>query len=600
MSFFSKTKDKVKSLAVNGYGFVKAHWNQPLEGEYLSIKEFLSYCFGNMGISAFTFLAGETIAFTAGYFCGSIMGISLIDFSIISIIALIVRYATIYMEPLTMTVFENLGKIDKKTAMKCIIAYSVTIVAGIACYCIPSTTWGMDVKIIKGLPQLVGNILVISGVGNFINWFIRSKLCRKYGRYKPFMMLYGIPIALLTSLIPFVPASLEYTTKLVLLHALFTLRSRFTALYSDNALAIVAVITPNSVERQKVYSIGGIAIGLLRSVFRIIFPMMIVLTGGYLDVRSYQIFIPILSAISCAAGFLFGKVQERIAENYETKPKVKFTTAAKKLLKNKFFWIINVCSIFETWNAYADGVMNYFLIYNLRLEWISGIIGIVGITSVIGNLATPTLIKKYEKRTILIIVRVTWIIVTACYLVAIKLDSIALLILFVFIRSALTACSNGISRSLNADILDYHQWKTGERADNMVTIFSWFTTPIVTVFGLIIPMFFKRVGFTSDWDVMFDSGIFQDVTTIYVIVALIALTGSTIPYIFYNLTREQHAKCVKEIRERVEAEREALDRENALALEVAGGDAENAIAPLEVVEVIPEEAVSEEVISDEK
>lgn len=600
MSFFSKTKDKVKSLAVNGYGFVKAHWNQPLEGEYLSIKEFLSYCFGNMGISAFTFLAGETIAFTAGYFCGSIMGISLIDFSIISIIALIVRYATIYMEPLTMTVFENLGKIDKKTAKKCIIAYSVTIVAGIACYCIPSTTWGMDVKIIKGLPQLVGNILVISGVGNFVNWFIRSKLCRKYGRYKPFMMLYGIPIALLTSLIPFVPASLEYTTKLVLLHALFTLRSRFTALYSDNALAIVAVITPNSVERQKVYSIGGIAIGLLRSIFRIIFPMMIVLTGGYLDVRSYQIFIPILSAVSCAAGFLFGKVQERIAENYETKPKVKFTTAAKKLLKNKFFWIINICSIFETWNAYADGVMNYFLIYNLRLEWISGIIGIVGITSVIGNLATPTLIKKFEKRTILIIVRVTWIIVTACYLVAIKLDSIALLILFVFIRSALTACSNGISRSLNADILDYHQWKTGERADNMVTIFSWFTTPIVTVFGLIIPMFFKRVGFTSDWDVMFDSGIFQDVTTIYVIVALIALTGSTIPYIFYNLTREQHAKCVKEIRERVEAEREALEKEKALALEVAGGDASEAVTPLEVVEVIPEEAVSEEVVSDEK
>lgn len=600
MSFFSKTKDKVKSLAVNGYGFVKAHWNQPLEGEYLSIKEFLSYCFGNMGISAFTFLAGETIAFTAGYFCGSIMGISLIDFSIISIIALIVRYATIYMEPLTMTVFENLGKIDKKTAKKCIIAYSVTIVAGIACYCIPSTTWGMDVKIIKGLPQLVGNILVISGVGNFVNWFIRSKLCRKYGRYKPFMMLYGIPIALLTSIIPFVPASLEYTTKLVLLHALFTLRSRFTALYSDNALAIVAVITPNSVERQKVYSIGGIAIGLLRSIFRIIFPMIIVLTGGYLDVRSYQIFIPILSAVSCAAGFLFGKVQERIAENYETKPKVKFTTAAKKLLKNKFFWIINICSIFETWNAYADGVMNYFLIYNLRLEWISGIIGIVGITSVIGNLATPTLIKKFEKRTILIIVRVTWIIVTACYLVAIKLDSIALLILFVFIRSALTACSNGISRSLNADILDYHQWKTGERADNMVTIFSWFTTPIVTVFGLIIPMFFKRVGFTSDWDVMFDSGIFQDVTTIYVIVALIALTGSTIPYIFYNLTREQHAKCVKEIRERVEAEREALEKEKALALEVAGGDASEAVTPLEVVEVIPEEAVSEEVVSDEK
>ena len=579
MSVFSKAKDKVKGLAVNGYGFVKEHWNRPLNGEYLSIKEFLSYCCGNMGISAFTFIAGETIAFTAGYFCGSIMGISLMDFSIISIIALIVKYATIYMEPLTMTVFENLGKVDKKTAIRCIIAYSVTILLGIGCYCIPSTTWGMDTKIIKGLPQIIGNILIISGLGNFVNWFVRSKLCRKFGRYKPFMLLYGIPVALLTSLIPFVPATLEYTTKLVLLHALFTLRGRFTALYSDNSIAIVAVITPNSVERQKVYSIGGIAIGFLRSIFRIIFPMMIVITGGYLDIRSYQIFIPVLSAISCAAGFLFAQVQERIAENYETKPKVKFGAAAKKLLKNKFFWIINICAIFEGWNAYADGVMNYFLIYNLRLEWISGIVGIVGITSVIGNLATPVLIKRFEKRTVLLVVRVTWIVVTAGYLLAIKFDSVALLILFVFIRSALTACSNGISRSLNADILDYHQWKTGERADNMVTMFGWFTTPLTTTIGLIIPMFFAKVGFTSDWDVMFDSGIFQDVTTIYVIVAVIALTGSTIPYVFYNLTREQHEKCVKEIRERVATERQSLDEasgEFALAVACADVSEQNA------------------------
>ncbi len=597
MSFFSKAKGKVKELAVNGYGFVKAHWSQPLEGEYLSIKEFLSYCFGNMGISAFTFLAGETIAFTAGYFCGSIMGISLMDFSIISIIALVVRYATIYMEPLTMTVFENLGKVDKRTAIKCTVAYSTTIVLGIGCYFIPSTLWGMDVKIIKGLPQLVGNILVISGVGNFVNWFIRSKLCRKFGRYKPFMMMYGIPIAILTSVIPFVPASLEYTTKLVLLHALFTLRSRFTALYSDNALAIVAVITPNSVERQKVYSIGGIAIGLLRSIFRIIFPMMIVLTGGYLDIRSYKIFIPILSAISVAAGFLFAQVQERVAENYENKPKVKFTTAAKKLLKNKYFWLINICAIFETWNAYADGVMNYFLIYNLRLEWISGIVGIVGITSVVGNLATPFLIKRFEKRTILLIVRVTWIAVTASYLVAIKLDSVALLILFVFIRSALTACSNGISRSLNADILDYHQWKTGERADNMVTMFSWFTTPVVTVLGLIIPIFFEKAGFTSDWDVMFDSGIFKDVTTIYVIVAVCALAGSTIPYVFYNLTRAQHAKCVEEIRARVERERAELD---GLALEAAGADGGSvALVSQDVEESVVENVENTEVVENE-
>ena len=125
---------KLKSLIKDGIGFLKEHWNKPLEGESISIKEFASYCFGTMGICGFTFICGETIVFAQGYFAGSIMGISLMDFSIISIIALVVRYLTLYMEPLAMTVFENLGHINKNTARKCIIAYCSTIAVGIALY----------------------------------------------------------------------------------------------------------------------------------------------------------------------------------------------------------------------------------------------------------------------------------------------------------------------------------------------------------------------------------------------------------------------------------------------------------------------------------
>ena len=130
----------------------------------------------------------------------------------------------------------------------------------------------------------------------------------------------------------------------------------------------------------------------------------------------------------------------------------------------------------------------------------------------------------------------------------------------------------------------------------MVTIFGWFTTPITTTIGLVIPMFLERVGFTSDWDVMFDSGIFQNVTTIYVIVSVVALFGSTVPYIFYNLTRAQHAQCVKEIRERVEAERQALDAEQGdLALAVASAE-----ASVEIAIDAQESVMEEEISSDEK
>ena len=445
---------------------LKENWNVPKPGEYTSIKEFMFYCLGIMGVCGFTFICNDTVSFTASYLCGSIFEIKMMDFTIITFIALAVKYATLYIESVSMTIFENLGHLQKDKAKKAALAYAVCLVVGVGFYFIPSAPFE---SIIKGLPQLIANILVVTGIGGPVNWFLRYKFCTKYGRYKPFLVTYGIPIAIVTCIIPFVPTSPPYTTKLVILHLLFTVRSRFAAIYYDNPKAIVALLTPNSVERQKYYSFGAIFLGGLRSIFRIVFPIMIASTGGYLSIRSYQIFIPILSVLGFGMAFFMIGVKERVAANRETTPKVEFGKSAKSLLKNKYFWIVNVAGVFGLWNAIADGVINYTLIYSLRIEWIVGIASIVGVTSVIGNLSMPFLVKRFEKRTIIIVMRAIWALVTAGYLLGLNNgNSVPILMFFIFLRSAISAGCGGLTDGLNADILDYHQWKTGERADNMI------------------------------------------------------------------------------------------------------------------------------------
>lgn len=527
---------------------LKNGWNTPAPGEYTTLKEFLAYGVGSMGVCGFSFICGETVAFTAGYLCGSIFEIKLLDFTIITFIALIVKYLTLYVESVSMTIFENLGHLPKKKAVRAAAAYIICALVGAGFYFIPSAPFEF---IIKGLPQLVANILVITGVGGLVNWFLRAKLCTKYGRYKPFMVIYGIPITLITCVIPFIPTTLEYTTKLVVLHFLFTLRSRFTALYQDNPKAIIALITPNTVERQKYYSIGGILLGNLRSIFRIIYPIMIAYTGGYLSIRSYQVFVPILSVISVIIGFAMVGVRERVAENTTAAGKIEFGKSAKTLLKNKYFWIINIAGVFGLWNAIADGVINYTLVYSLRIEWITGLVGIVAITSVIGNLAMPTLVRRFEKRTIIIVMRIVWALITAGYLLGLRSSyTVPVLMFFIFLRSAISAGCNGLTDGLNADVLDYHQWKTGERADNMINIFGWFTTPVGTLLGLVSPYLLRLSGLTSDWDVLFDNAVFSNAMHTYVYLGIVGLILSTVPFIWYDLTRETHDKCVREIAER--------------------------------------------------
>ncbi|MCR5042121.1 MAG: MFS transporter [Clostridia bacterium] len=544
----AKEKKPLTQLVADGIMSVRENWNKPKPGEYTSIKEFLFYCLGIMGVCGFTFICNDTVSFAAGYLCGSIFEIKTVDFTIITFVALIVKYATLYIESISMTIFENLGHIPKNKAKVAATAYSACIVIGAVFYFIPSAPFE---SIIKGLPQLVANILVIMGAGGLVNWFLRAKFCRKYGRYKPFLVTYGIPITIVTAIIPFVPTTLDYTTKLIVLHFLFTLRTRFSQIYYDNPKAIINLITPNAIERQKYHSIGAIFLGGLRSVFRIIFPIMIRVTGGYLNVKSYQIFVPILSVASFAMAFFMIGVKERVAQNSDESHKVEFGKSARSLLKNKYFWIINIAACFGLWNGVADGVINYTLIYSLRIEWLTGIASIAGITSVLGNLLGPPLVKRFEKRNIVICMRLVWALITAGYLIGLNNgNSVPILMLFIFLRSGLSAGCNSITDSLNGDVLNYHQWKTGERADNMMSIFTWFTTPVATMLGFVAPALLKMWGFTSDWDVLFDSAVFSNVMHTWVYLGIVGIILSTIPFIWYDFTREKHDRCVREIAER--------------------------------------------------
>ena len=115
---------------------------------------------------------------------------------------------------------------------------------------------------------------------------------------------------------------------------------------------------------------------------------------------------------------------------------------------------------------------------------------------------------------------------------------------------------------MSADVLDYHQWKTGERADNMQQIFQWFTTPIATALGLVSPWLLGKFGYTSDWDVLYDGTIFNNIMIVYIALNVVGLIMSTRPYLFYDLTRAKHDEYVAEI-----AEREALKKQPVQAEE---------------------------------
>lgn len=539
--------------------YIKRYWKTPNEGEYLSLSEMAAYTAMQAGTYIFmTFSAIMT--FAATYFTGSIMGISNLDFTIISIMGMVIGYALIFFNPIGVLIYENHGRLTPKMKTFAHIAYSAEIIVGICCYFIPSQGFEF---IIKGFPQLVGNNLLIAGITNYFTWAVRRAFSAKYGRLKPILLISGFPSAIIVSVIPYLPLlEMSYTKRLIILNFAFALMNFF---YQNwiNVAGLVAFMTPNSQERQRLYSIVPIITGFFPSIIGLFLPMLISVTGGYLSLKTYKVFVPIFSFLGAFVSLAVVKCKERVIEPpIEKRAKVTFFKGAKNVLKNKYFWMINISTVLGQYQWHISNLLAWWFIYSLRMEWFSGVaanIVVVGMT--LGNLVCPVLTRKFEKRNILLVSRALIILMCLGIVFAVKIGNIYVFLIALTLKNTISPVIDGVSTGFGADVQIYHQWKYGERADSMSTLFTWFLNPVTMAVSYIVPYLLKLCGFTSDWDVLFDLDILTKVFSIYGWASIASLALATVPFIFYDLTKEKYNICVEELQARVkeyEAEETAV------------------------------------------
>lgn len=363
------------------------------------------------------------------------------------------------------------------------------------------------------------------------------------------------------SIIPYLPLQNltgpnAYAIKLIILHFAFSFMGYF--LNSFNVVGnLVTFMTPNSQERQRMYSIVPIVTGLVPSIIGIFFPMLIGLTGGYQKILTYKIFVPIFAILGVAVTFCTIKCKERIIEQHcDNRKKVKFWKGAKQVLSNKYLWITNIAGIMGLWSGLYGGILQWWFIYSLRMEWFYGIAAnIVVVSMTLGNVLTPILTRKFQKKTILIWSRLIAIGTILLMLLAINIPnvigSVILFMFAMFLRNGIGPVEGGVSSGIGPDIMDYHQWKYGERADSMCGVFGWFLGPISMVLGYVIPILKRGVGFTSDYDVLYNQGVLTQIFIYYIIFSIISTVMATIPFFFYDFTKEKHDLCIKELQERL-------------------------------------------------
>ena len=83
-------------------------------------------------------------------------------------------------------------------------------------------------------------------------------------------------------------------------------------------------------------------------------------------------------------------------------------------------------------------------------------------------------------------------------------------------------------------------------------MFGWFTGPITSFVGLIIPLLLLRYGFNSNWDVLFIDQSRTKIIVIPIIIDIIGYVLMTIPYLFWDYDNDKQNRVMAVLKRRAE------------------------------------------------
>jgi glycoside/pentoside/hexuronide:cation symporter, GPH family len=338
---------------------------------------------------------------------------------------------------------------------------------------------------IGGLVFLVSKIadaFVDTSVGTLLDR--RSKIGKR-GKFRPFILFGTVPLFLLTVL-TFLSPHLSSDGKVVWAFATYIL---FNAAYSFVNIpygSLAASITQDPVQRTSLSSfrqlgsnLGGLITGMA------VIPIILMFSKPSVG---YPIAIMIMGIVGLICHYLcYKNVNEYIVVEKKPGDKVPVGKVFKSLLTNRPLIGVLLVFIFSIGTQFLkQGVQIYYLQYNLgNVKLISQLSLIVFGCQLLAILVAPRLTKKMGKKNVYIFGLVISALADLInYILPTTLTSFDILWC---IGSFGLALGGAISWAMISDVIEYNEWKTGERTEGIIYSTCSFARKISQALGGFIP-----------------------------------------------------------------------------------------------------------------
>ena len=564
---------------------VKTHWSVPAEGNYVPYKEYKDIFIG-VGSNYAGSKTLEYIAFAAScYLMMYHYKLPYLTFSVIGIINMPLGYIWTL---IWWFVCDNLGVIEKKTERRLYGLYFALIVVGLTLIIAPVSllfnqngTFVTYLNSLEGIScasafKILGTHILYNGWVGARNIFWRKRLVPKFGRYKYSLYCDFVPKCVMVVLIGWLPLYNipDVVTRVWTANLLFACYNVFG--FANNLETCTQNCSPNNRERIMVRTYPIKLSHLAWSIMAIILPAIIgKLPGKWEDINIFRYVIPGTFITFAVLTMIFaGRIKERIPQPpLEKKVQIDFWSGMFGVMRNKYKWIKTVVGLLD---ALGNGMLAFttvLYLYTFRLSGLtySLIVALVSFAGTPPDFFTPFFMKRFSYKSMMIFFQLTRALGNAVIVVVLstmgdhlQLCGIVCVVVLIFMEICKTVPVS-FDHDMDVRVNDYQMYLSGERLESFSGVFGWFTGPITSFVGLIIPLLLLRYGFNSNWDVLFFDASRIKIIVIPLIFDIVGYVLMTIPYFVWDYTDDKQNKVVAVLRRREEVMNARFEKEKAAA-----------------------------------
>lgn len=541
-------KTSLKQKAMSLIDNVRYFWKKPPKGRYMSFKEIASYAFGGIGAYLIVCMSIPCMLGATNVFLSGTIGIGMTDMYIMYVIG-----------------------------------------------------------VLSGIPLTALRANIVDNTRN------------KAGKYRPYLLRMGIPCAIFFVMMVWFPydklglivgngtflgKDATYIAKCAVVLLFNIILQFFYYFFYDAYENLIHVLSPNSQERADVASVKSVIYSFGPTVYNIIIPLIAgALHTNQTDIRVYRTAFPIIGVIGSLLVFIvYANTQEKIIQAKTHVVQIKFKDALKEVAKNKYFWIISLAGwlgFLET--AYAN-ILYWLCNYGGACSQgtYTIITTVYGNASLWGMLLAPLCIRKWGKKKVQIVTNLFNILFILCMYPFflgqsgadgnVKSYVIWAVMACLYMNALVGAFAHILTPSIQADIRDYQQYRSGERIDgmfaavtaigNIITLITAGVLPALqekygmtkiiaqkvtsdaSIMGRILPGSTQTVGqmlqeqlangqdnFVNPSSALYDvNGILLPLLRVLVILAAVGATMNVIPFFFYDLTEQKQKSYVRALK----------------------------------------------------